>query len=230
MIPNSSRKRLLWENEKFAKAIPAGSLVLDAGAGDSPYKPLLSHARYESADFAQVDGFAYAKMTYVCDLKAIPVEDRRFEYVLFNQVMEHVPDPRAVLKELFRVLRPGGKLIYTAPLYYEQHQEPYDFYRYTSHGVRHLFQEAGFQIERLDWLEGYFGTVAYQLHKMAEHLPLKPASIAPGVLGFLLSPVMFATKVMSLAGCLFFHGLETQHKYTGGGHPKNYVAIVVKPS
>ena len=63
---NSSRERLLQENAAFALTIPAGALVLDAGAGTSPYKPLFSHVRYESADFEQVDK-PYAQQTYTCD-------------------------------------------------------------------------------------------------------------------------------------------------------------------
>src|SRR5687768_15401983 len=99
---NSSRVRLWEENASFAKMIPSGAMVLDAGAGAAPYKPLLSHALYESADFELFDQ-PYAKSTYVCDLKEIPVEDGRYDFVLFNQVLEHVPYPAAVLKELYRV-------------------------------------------------------------------------------------------------------------------------------
>lgn len=49
-------------------------------------------------------------------------------------------------------------MIYSAPLFYEEHETPYDFYRYTQFGVRHLMETTGFVIERLDWLEGYFGS------------------------------------------------------------------------
>ena len=81
------------------------------GRRNSPYKSLFAHARYESADFEQVNK-AYADQTYMCDLSAIPVEDSRFDAVLFNQVMEHLPEPPAVLCELHRALRPGGHLMY----------------------------------------------------------------------------------------------------------------------
>ena len=141
---NLSRERLWQENAAFAATISEGALVLDAGAGTAPYKSLFAHARYESADFEQVNK-PYAHQTYTCDLSAIPVEDSRFDAVIFNQVMEHLPEPRAVLCELHRALRPGGRLIFSAPLFYEEHEKPYDFYRYTQFGVRYLFTQAGFE-------------------------------------------------------------------------------------
>ncbi|WP_322513018.1 class I SAM-dependent methyltransferase, partial [Chloroflexus sp.] len=109
---NSSRYRLWQENAAFAAAIPQGALVLDAGAGEAPYQSLFRHTRYESADFQKVNK-PYAPSTYVCDLKSIPVEDNRFDFIVFNQVMEHLPEPKLVLNELYRVLKPGGKMIYT---------------------------------------------------------------------------------------------------------------------
>ena len=160
---NSSRYRLWQENAAFAALVPDGALVLDAGAGDAPYKSLFQHARYESADFEKSNR-TYVPSTYICDLQHIPTEDGRFDFIVFNQVMEHLPEPKLVLAELYRVLKPGGKMIYTGPLFYEEHEQPYDFYRYTQFGLRYLFDSAGYVIERLDWLEGYFGTVGYQLN------------------------------------------------------------------
>ena len=77
------------------RAPSAGMLVLDAGAGRGPYKHLFAHAHYEAADFAQLST-RYAPLDYVCDLSAIPVEDGRFDRIVFNQVLEHVPEPELV--------------------------------------------------------------------------------------------------------------------------------------
>ena len=224
---NSSRTRLYIENESFAKIIPDGALVLDAGAGIQPYRHLLVHTRYESADFEKVDK-EYAQSTYVCDLRNIPTEDARFDYILFNQVMEHLPEPEKVLLELNRVLKPGGQMIYTGPLFYEEHEIPYDFFRYTQYGLKELFSRTNFHIERLDWMEGYYGTVGYQLNRMAMYLPIKPKDISNGFAGYLLSPFMFMTKVWFGVLSIGFHRREVKKKFTKKGYPKNYVAILKK--
>lgn len=226
---NSSRYRLWQENAVFAAMVPAGAMVLDAGAGTAPYRSLFEHARYESADFEKVDR-PYAQSTYVCDLGRIPVENGRFDFIIFNQVMEHLSEPQIVLSELHRVLKPGGRMIYTGPLFYEEHEQPYDFYRYTQFGLRHLFSRAGFAIDRIEWLEGYFGTVGYQLDRMARYLPWRPAHLGNGVIGHALVPWMLAMKVVSAAGAVLFHRLEVRTKFQARGYPKNYVVIARKPA
>ncbi len=203
---NSSRTWLLRENALFAANVPPGSRVLDAGAGEQPYRHLLSHCEYESADFEQVDK-EYAKSTYVCDLASIPVEDGRFDAILFNQVMEHLSDPLTVLVELKRVLKPGGKMICTAPLFYEEHEQPYDFYRYTQFAWRHMLGKVGFELEQL----------------------IRPQSIAPGISGWLSSPVLAGSRLLFRGLAKFFYVLDERRRFTEKGFPKNYVAIVRKP-
>jgi SAM-dependent methyltransferase len=224
---NSSRIRLHQENALFAATIPSGALVLDAGAGSAPYKQLFAHARYESADFELVDK-PYAKSTYVCNLEKIPVEDGRFDFVVLNQVLEHLPDPRLVLVELNRVLKPGGRMIYSGPFFYEEHEQPYDFYRYTQFGLRELFQKSGFEIEKLEWLEGYLGTVGYQLDNMARYLPSRPSDLGGGVVGFLLAPVMLLGRLLAGLSSVAFQRLDLRIKFTRRGYPKNYLAVVRK--
>ncbi len=76
---NSSRYHLALMTQQFAESMTPGGIVLDAGAGDAPYKSLFSHMRYESADFGKLDK-EYTDLTYVCDFcEHIPVEDGRFD-------------------------------------------------------------------------------------------------------------------------------------------------------
>jgi len=225
---NSSRHRLTQEIENFASLVPSGALLLDAGAGEAPYKSFFQHARYESADFEKI-AKRYEPSTYVCNLQTIPVDDCRFDFIIFNQVMEHLPEPLLELTELYRVLKPGGKMLYTGPFFYEEHEQPYDYYRYTQYGVQYLFVSSGFTVERIEWLEGYFGTVAYQLRCMSYYLPFKLKDIGPNPASYALVPLMLILKIMFAASSILFHKLEMHIKYDASGYPKNYVATVTKP-
>ena len=167
---NSSRAYLEAFVREASARLPSGSLVLDAGAGDCRYGQLFTEHRYESADLCTVDK-PYGELTYACDLVAIPVDDGRFDAVVCTQVLEHVAEPAAVLRELCRVLAPGGLLFLTVPLFYAEHEVPYDFQRFTRYGLERLLPLAGFDIERIDWLEGYLGTLSYQAKSAAAALP-----------------------------------------------------------
>jgi ubiquinone/menaquinone biosynthesis C-methylase UbiE len=153
-----------------ADSVAPGSWILDAGAGDARYRALFDRHHYETADFGMVDK-AYGELDYQCELASIPVEDARFDLVIFTQVMEHLEDPLSVLVELRRVLKPDGRIWATAPLFFEEHEQPYDFYRYTQFAWRSLGERAGLEVEELRWLEGYDGTLAYQLGFAARSLP-----------------------------------------------------------
>lgn len=223
---NSSRERLWQENSKFANGLTPGARLLDAGAGKSLYRNLFKEQVYESADI-QSDQPGYPELTYNCDLTEIPVEDGRFDAVLLNQVLEHVPNPEAVLRELFRVMKPGAKLLYTGPFFYQEHLQPWDFYRYTQFGLREQFGRAGFEVQSLDWLEGYFGTIAYQFEGMAQHIPTKLPKFAKA---YRVRLTLSLVKFLASRGAPFFHKLELRHRYKKGGYPKNYRAIIVKPN
>jgi SAM-dependent methyltransferase len=227
LMVNSSRVHLAKHNADFAALIPAGALILDAGAGDAPYRELFRHARYESADFQKVNK-QYASSTYVCDLVNIPVENERFDFVLLNQVLEHLPEPKQVLRELNRVLKPGGKLFCTAPLFYEEHEKPYDFYRYTQFAYKYLLSESGFTIDRIDWMEGYLGTVAYQLERASRDLPASPRALNAGALGYMASPLIALLRILFASAAVLFYRLDIRAPYKKAGFPKNYVVLATK--
>jgi SAM-dependent methyltransferase len=225
---NSSRVHLREQLAEFARRTEPGMVVLDAGAGKSPYKKLFRHATYEAADFAQLPR-RYAPLQYVCDLADIPVEDERFDRILLNQVLEHVPEPPRVLAELHRVLEPGGLLFCSVPLFYEEHQQPYDYFRYTQFALRKLFEDAGFEVESVDWLEGYFGTVSYQFQQMYRHLPTDVGHLDGRLDRLRLRLLLGTTRGFARFARGAFARADVRWKHTASGHPKNYVVIARKP-
>jgi len=136
-----------------AALLPKGSWVLDAGAGASKYRPYFAHCRYETQDFCQYQGelVRYAEpLTYVCEITSIPLPPHSLDAILCTEVIEHVADPMAVLREFFRLLKPGGKLFLTAPLSSSLHMEPYHFYGgFTHYWYRHWLPLHGFSIDEI---------------------------------------------------------------------------------
>ncbi|MEO7405008.1 MAG: class I SAM-dependent methyltransferase [Burkholderiales bacterium] len=133
-----------------AAAIPSGKRVLDVGAGSCPYRPLFAHCEYRTQDAKpltadQLRFGGYGGIDYVSDATAMPVEAGSFDVVLCTEMLEHHPHPIDVVRELARVLAPGGKLILTAPLGSGIHQEPYHFYGgYTPYWYKKFLAEVGF--------------------------------------------------------------------------------------
>ena len=226
---NSSRVYLHRFLERAGRAVEPDHLVLDAGAGQAPYRHLFAHARYETADFLAVKKKTYTQPDYVCDLREIPVDDERFDHVLLTQVLEHLPEPAAVLAELRRVTKPGGTLWVTAPLFYAVHERPYDFFRYTPYGLRHLVEGAGFVVDEIEWLEGYLGTLSYQARTMSKALPAARADYGGGFKGSAMAMTARIAKVGARHAADALAKLDLEYKFVGRGLPKNYAVVARKP-
>lgn len=164
-------QEILMLIEMARRLIGEGALVLDAGAGEGQYKRFFSHARYVALDFAQGDiTWDYSGLDVIGDLLHIPLRDGVFDAVICTQVLEHVPKPWAVLREMNRVLRIGGHLFVSAPQWWFQHQKPYDYYRYTSFGLRYLLEQSGFEIQFIKPMGGYFWFLSVVLRALHAHL------------------------------------------------------------
>jgi SAM-dependent methyltransferase len=150
-------------------AVPAGSRVLDAGAGELKNKKYCSHLEYVSQDFNQYSGgegalpegiptreWDTSRIDIVSDIVSIPAADSSFDAILCSEVFEHIPDPLAALDEFRRLLRPGGTLILTAPFSSNVHMAPYFFGTgFSRYWYEHHLAKRQFDINELvpngDW-------------------------------------------------------------------------------
>lgn len=158
--------------------IPAGSRILDAGAGELRYKHFCRHLDYVSQDFAQYDGqgngiglqsgtWDYPNLDIVSDITQIPEPDASFDAVMCIEVLEHLPYPVDALHELSRLLKPEGTLILTAPFCSLTHQAPH-FYQtgYSRYFYEYWLQDLGFEIVDTEWNGNYFEWLAQELRRL----------------------------------------------------------------
>jgi SAM-dependent methyltransferase len=143
-----------------AQAIPPGSRVADVGAGDAPYRELFAHVDYVTVDWEESPHDGAGRADVIASAEAIPLDDASVDAVLCTQLLEHLPQPRRALDEFHRMIRPGGRVYLTAPLVWELHELPHDYYRYTENGLRHLLESAGFTEVAVEARNDCFTTVA----------------------------------------------------------------------
>ncbi|MDA1273225.1 MAG: class I SAM-dependent methyltransferase [Verrucomicrobia bacterium] len=149
-----------WHSEAFARdqwvkthaeRLAPKSVVLDAGAGASKYRPLFAHCDYKTQDFCKYDGplVKYLRpIDYVCEITAIPLPDQSLDAILCTEVFEHVVNPMAVLTEFHRLLKPGGRLLLTAPFISHLHMEPFHYYSgFMPYWYQFWLPKRGFRIE-----------------------------------------------------------------------------------
>lgn len=166
--------------EKTLRDIPAGSRILDAGAGQLQYKPLCSHLQYVGQDFGQYDGegdqvglqvgkWNQSKLDIVCDIADIPEPDESFDAIMCIEVLEHLPHPVEALREFQRLLRPKGRLILTAPFCSLTHYAPF-FYQtgYSRYFYEYWLTELNFDIQELTWNGNYFEYLAQEILRLPQ--------------------------------------------------------------
>lgn len=120
--------------------------LLDVGCGTKPYNELFSVDSYIGLDLDSEASRSRGIADYFYDGNVFPFQDNEFDSLLCNQVLEHVFNPDEFLGELRRVLKPDGKLLLTVPFVWDEHEQPYDYARYSSFGLNALFEKNGFKI------------------------------------------------------------------------------------
>jgi SAM-dependent methyltransferase len=114
--------------------------VLDVGCGVKPYRPLF--APYAD-DYVGVDVGEDTAADIVGVVESLPVADASFDVVVCTQVLEHCDDPAAAVRELRRVVAPGGRVLVSTHGVYVYHPRPHDRWRWTHEGLEQLFRANG---------------------------------------------------------------------------------------
>lgn len=140
-------RKNLYRNIKL-HAVRIDGRVLDVGCGKRPYESLFANAKEYIGMDIENPGHDHSNesIDIFYDGKTFPFPANSFDSVLTNQVFEHVFNPSNFIQEINRVVKPGGCLLLTVPFAWDEHEQPYDFGRYSSFGISHILQTNGFEI------------------------------------------------------------------------------------
>ena len=212
-LPSTEDLDKRWMNA-IAQSLPAGTSVLDAGAGQCQYRPMFTRQKYTAVDACVGDAaWNFSQIDIQAFLDRLPIKSSTFDQAILMNVLEHVPNPEEVLKELGRVPRPGGELYIAVPFSGREHQIPYDFYRYTRYGLEYLLTQAGFTVD-------YIQPVGADVYRLWCVLTEAGFHFQKSMLGRIYQLPLFALKLYLKLFRNRLERFELDYAGTGAWHAK----------
>lgn len=120
--------------------------TLDIGCGSKPYRRLYPADEYIGMEILNDRPNPRSAADLLYDGKRIPIASNSINSVVLNEVLEHVFTPTELLSEVNRILDKDGKLLISVPFVWDEHEQPYDYARYSSFGIKYLIESHGFNV------------------------------------------------------------------------------------
>ena len=139
-----SRKGLYMHIKELAPNIKGRTL--DVGCGSKPYQDLYESSEYIGLEFNTPENRRIKNADFFYDGEIFPFTEEEFDSVVANEVFEHVFNPDNFLDEINRILKKDGKLFMTIPFVWDEHEQPFDYARYSSYGIKATLEKHGFEI------------------------------------------------------------------------------------
>ena len=164
--------------EALKAALPSLSgKLLDAGCGKMPYRRYIlensSVTEYVGLDIESALVYEEdVKPDFYWDGVQMPFENEQFDSVIATEVLEHCPDPEVILKEINRVLKPGGYFFFTVPFLWNLHEVPHDEYRYTPFALERHLKNSGFSEIEIKATGGWHASMAQMLGLWVRRSPM----------------------------------------------------------
>lgn len=166
--------------------------LLDLGCGKMPYKKIINKnvliKEYVGVDIKNDIYQKDIEPDFYWDGLSLPFQENSFDCAIIIEVLEHVPDATVVLKEVFRVLKPGAQVLITVPFLWNLHDVPHDEFRYTPFSLRRICEQSGFVVKKMEKLGGWHASLATMLSTYVRRAPL--SNFNRKLLTFLVFPVV----------------------------------------
>jgi SAM-dependent methyltransferase len=154
--------------------------LLDLGCGNVPL--FIAYKDYVTDNICVDWASTLHKNEYLdfeCDLtQGLPFADGEFDTVILSDVLEHIPQPEHLWREMSRILSLNGKIIMNVPFYYWIHEHPHDYYRYTEFALRRFVQNTELTLLKLHSIGGVPEIMADICAKNVLRVPVVGHSLA----------------------------------------------------
>lgn len=108
-----------------------------------------------------------------CDLNLrLPFQDEQFDTIILSDVLEHISNPLQLCNEMYRLLKPGGKVIMNVPFFYKLHETPHDYFRYTKFALLKFAKDSGFNVVLIHEIGGLGEVLTDLCSKLLVNMPL----------------------------------------------------------
>ena len=166
---------------------------LDVGCGKMPYKEYIlknsSVNEYVGLDIESALIYdENCSPDLLWDGNKIPLEENSFDCAFATEVLEHCPEPEVVLKEVLRVLKPGGHFFFTVPFLWNLHEVPNDEYRYTPFSLERHLKNSGFNTIEIKATGGWHASMAQMLGLWVRRSPMPDKK--RNFLAYFIKPIM----------------------------------------
>ena len=116
---------------EFLKRTNSGDIIIEIGSGN----------RRLRGDVINLDIFLFPNVDIVADGAKTPFKNNIVDFVVLDTVLEHVPEPHKIIKEIFRILKPGGECICIVPFIFPYHGYPAHYFNFSKDGLDFLFKD-----------------------------------------------------------------------------------------
>ncbi|MFA6322566.1 MAG: methyltransferase domain-containing protein [Candidatus Buchananbacteria bacterium] len=176
---------------KFIESFTATSTILNIGSGPKVVRK----------DVINLDIYPFPNVDLVADAGNIPIKNSSADAIICESLIEHVKNPPALISELYRILKPKGRIYLVAPFILSFHSSPNDFYRWTDQGLTELFLNAGFVNIKITVL---YGPTSSLINIFSEWLAILLSFNSQNIHNFLyilfytiLSPIKFLDFILA---------------------------------
>jgi SAM-dependent methyltransferase len=196
-------------------------VVVDLGCGTAPFRDdILPYAsQYIGVDWGNT--LHASRADVVADLNgSLPFASEMADHVVSFEVIEHLAEPAQMLQEVVRILRPGGSFTLSAPFQWWEHEAPWDYQRYTRHGLRYQLQKVGLTDIQIRNTTGFWSMWFLKLNYQTARLLRGPRWLRK-----MIRIVLIPFWIMNQAVCPWLDRIWHEDRETAG-----YFVTALKPA